>query len=1830
MKTPHTYNALRCLCVLIALIAGGCGDTQTTVVDSPPDDLPHSFVWKQAPQTLQHTGTLSDDVAWTSGDAGFFITTDGGRSWNKTSPHRIVDVSFPNRTTGFALITDSGVTATLKTEDGGRQWSRLPPALPNDTLALSFSSPLNGMIVCPSEILLTNDGGNTWSTREAAFGSRTLDMSALSDQTVIVTTETHIFRSVDAAQTWTKQPLLSVPVFGNNGDMDIDRVRLSFTSSTHGMAIQYDTDGHVWSAQSTVDGGKEWSVFAPATLSNYLPHEKEQCEDIEPCDDDTVWLCISYQEDSFLGVDFIPPSTVVKAYRVHKNAKVHIGTPLLTNTHLLRAVPRQSVTLSRRVLESPESLQVRISSRSSAGLIALSHGSQIHTITSEGSTTAELYPRNPREVFPIGVGVMGVRTSESHFGTTRDSGDSWSLSVMKMSGINRTRFSGMTGYMVGDSGQIHFSDDGGANWIRESLNRDDDLQSVFLTTDGSAWVVGDGGSIFTKGEGTDKWTKITHGYESEFRERDDGFNDIAFADAKHGWVVGSDGVILSTDDGGSTWSRQGDENGARDYHAVCFIDATHGWIVGDEIILSTSNRGKTWVTQLSAPALQFDFVDFSSPVLGIVGGEYTPYLITTDGGEKWSEITALGIDGRDVSFDERGNAWAAGESITIGQRGVDAAYVKESDCTAVGAAIKVQWRIEHSNPESVEVTNVDVRRRGAGQWLQVDTSGIQKDGGDFALEWSPAAVEYGLSPGTEFEQRITLRDGYGTEYRHVLPNTMTYMAYWQRQSPTSTVVHYIVIAVLVYTVACACVCVVHPMGLVTCYHILPTSKLIDAFPDESWQRTVLSAVAAVGVPFVKSKRTKRAFSRLICKEKWNFNDLSSSLLLPYSTSDDCRKSWLDLYVKKAATLDDLPQVTRDEFLRHDDTLDAIVMSHIEGAREAFQNLRTVDGRRAFVPLPVRMNGTVVRDFQAVTLQSAFRNSQNTNVLITGQGGSGKTSLACRIAKWSMSEDIDSRLTCHLMLPVLIEDEIDESGIVQAARGRLQSLIGAASELSNELFLLLLRKKRVLVIIDHFSEMTDETRHRFNPDEPDFPVAALIVTSRIEEMMHLSKTTLEPELIDSTRIIGFAKDYLAYSDNPELRELDDDPLIELCLNLKRMVGERMVTPLLATLYLNQFVDDKKTASSSELPKNIPDLMLRYVDELHQNAEADRKRQTQTDAKILAWLCLEETFQPSKTELDKVLKKLGKEDGEARLEYLEKTLHLITVTGLQHDQIRFTLDPLAEYLAGMQVVELYKGNPRHWDSFLRRAKEKNLEKTAGFLLAVRDCCLASDANVPERVVDELGRLGGLDPEELKRNQTRLNVEQCIENLKSPVFGIGEKACEEISRIGPAAAKAVPHLKEVLAQRDELLPFVMNAFESIGRASVSVLLDIFLTKSHRHADLAGNALLKIGPEADEASNSLIGILGDEADERRELAARILGRIGPKARHALPSLSYRLQHDVSPSVRGAAGLSLASIDIEKTLPLLKTTIQNEEEHMDVRVTVIRGLEHAGSSVAIPILSDVLDDDVAHVRFEANKALQSLDETNAISLIQRGMTDEDASVRNRIINTAKRQPENHLPKILSVGFVDPVKDVRKTAMNILQQKRVEPETVEKLVSAIVSAAVDECVEKQRAGQSSLRMFGDEVVPSLIKIAEDGDSKRAEYAKSVLLTVEADLNLSDEARQIIGHFLKDLQTIHRQHPNEELRQHGRVITTANLGQRCGINLRFDESLKTHLIEVAEWCKVSEFPPLISLVVNSETQRPPDYYDEAPGCSLDEWEAQNSECLLFEWYPDEAPPAKSTE
>jgi hypothetical protein len=437
---------------------------------------------------------------------------------------------------------------------------------------------------------------------------------------------------------------------------------------------------------------------------------------------------------------------------------------------------------------------------------------------------------------------------------------------------------------------------------------------------------------------------------------------------------------------------------------------------------------------------------------------------------------------------------------------------------------------------------------------------------------------------------------------------------------------------------------------------------------------------------------------------------------------------------------------------HPRVLDAWVSAHIESVRERFSAKPTVTARRVHVRFPVVVDGDIAADFGPEILRPYFTR-QRVCVLIWGEGGSGKTSLACQVAQWAMSDDPQGQLCKHhRMLPVLIEHEFDgeaterKTAFLNAIQGQLQDLTDEAEPIPVELVEKLLRRKRVLVIVDHLSEMSETTRNAIHPRLSSFAVNALIVTSRNEESLGgMSTTTLQPlRITGSDETSSFMAAYLAQRGKRALFTLPE--FFDGCRQLAIMVGTREITILLARLYADQMVATKEAGELHVLPKNIPELMLAYLNELNRDVTENKlnDRMVHHNAKVIAWECVRNLFRPTSASVDHVLEAFGTKEAIVWLKYLEDRLHLIQSIQPAQEHIRFLLDPLAEYLAALHLLDACGNDEKLWHTFLEEYDKKTevLGAIQPFLTAVHDCCLvkSKQLEMPDFVIRELAiRIG-----------------------------------------------------------------------------------------------------------------------------------------------------------------------------------------------------------------------------------------------------------------------------------------------------------------------------------------------------------------------------------------------------------------------------------------------------------------------------------------------------------
>ncbi|MDQ2099018.1 MAG: HEAT repeat domain-containing protein [Tychonema bourrellyi B0820] len=415
------------------------------------------------------------------------------------------------------------------------------------------------------------------------------------------------------------------------------------------------------------------------------------------------------------------------------------------------------------------------------------------------------------------------------------------------------------------------------------------------------------------------------------------------------------------------------------------------------------------------------------------------------------------------------------------------------------------------------------------------------------------------------------------------------------------------------------------------------------------------------------------------------------------------------------------------FKYHPRVLDAWVAAHIQATRDEFQKRETVRDRKILVPIPVILDNNTIPTLKGKDLQPTFAQKRGC-LLIWEEGGAGKTSLACQIGKWAMSDNPEERICNHRMLPVLIEEELNmkvaegKQPFIEGIRGQLQDLTDTTEPISEELLEKLLKQRRILVIVDHFSEMSEQTRTAIKPEMPDFPVNALLVTSRLEESLgRVTKTAIKPLRIAGNRLSSFMESYLNQRQKRDL--FSDTEFFNACIQLSTIAGDRNITVLLAKLYADQLIAKKEGTTDGNLPDNIAELMLHYLNQLNRSVTENKLSDATVhkDAKIIAWECLKQTYRPAAANCQNAIDALGADNPESRIKYLEEKLRIIQTKGVSHDQIHFALDPVAEYLAALHLLDINKDESK-WQDFLKVADSQNSpEGIKGFMLAVKDCYL-----------------------------------------------------------------------------------------------------------------------------------------------------------------------------------------------------------------------------------------------------------------------------------------------------------------------------------------------------------------------------------------------------------------------------------------------------------------------------------------------------------------------------
>ena len=205
----------------------------------------------------------------------------------------------------------------------------------------------------------------------------------------------------------------------------------------------------------------------------------------------------------------------------------------------------------------------------------------------------------------------------------------------------------------------------------------------------------------------------------------------------------------------------------------------------------------------------------------------------------------------------------------------------------------------------------------------------------------------------------------------------------------------------------------------------------------------------------------------------------------------------------------------------------------------------------------------------------------------------------------------------------------------------------------------------------------------------------------------------------------------------------------------------------------------------------------------------------------------------------------------------------------------------------VQEKCRDDEKKWREFLIKVKEKlGNEEIKDFLLVLRDCCLAkgSEFKVPSFVLDEIGKVAGLDLDTLQKELERQRLKRFVRNLFAPGATVSDRLddLKKIKDSGLAAKFVAPDIVKCLKDENskvrsaavQALGNLGNASEPVVEAILALLEDDDLQVRRSAVQVLGN----LGNASETVVQALLGLLQDNNNDlvMRYFAVEALGNLG------------------------------------------------------------------------------------------------------------------------------------------------------------------------------------------------------------------------------------------------------------------------------------------------------------------------------------------------------------------
>ncbi len=521
-------------------------------------------------------------------------------------------------------------------------------------------------------------------------------------------------------------------------------------------------------------------------------------------------------------------------------------------------------------------------------------------------------------------------------------------------------------------------------------------------------------------------------------------------------------------------------------------------------------------------------------------------------------------------------------------------------------------------------------------------------------------------------------------------------------------------------------------------------------------------------------------------------------------------------------------------------------------------------------------------------------------------------------------------------------------------------------------------------MDHLSELTPSAREQLLAA---LPAGLVMVTSRSDDdgFRERPLSRIVPQRIAVERLQAFFLDYLRRKGQGEA--LSDDDLMPAQAQLKRIVGDKPITVLLAQMFIDDVIANREQGL---LAGSVPELMLSYVRRLDTPADPNLRRRAglvisealvQRALRVVALASHRQgpggqpLFQP--LEFSDALARsallaeepvglgLSREKAEALLGYLIE-LRLLLQPGAAVGRLRFPLDPLADHLAAAEQFErleeqaLSEGSGV-WEAFLaalepRPAAERELMR--GFLLALRDGAMEAQGKsalaMPAEVPDRLAELGFLDPEGERYRLALQRARKWMWELGVPVASERRDAIGKLAAMAAASEDSERRAARDVASRRlaRVLAEVQSELQAERRVEQQEAAVVLGLIGKETAIEALERLASDGAQPPELRRAALEALGltarDQAEHRLRIEAFLERQLRADALDLLVEGEEGwAEHDRRlPLLQGAsramqlaasADLPLLGTAPGREVPMLTLTVLEEGEGLRIRTEVVR-----------------------------------------------------------------------------------------------------------------------------------------------------------------------------------------------------------------------------------------------------------------------------------------------------